>query len=99
MGKQTRRSVSMNGEVYRQLRSLCDKHEVAASHIVQQLVECFLDLVKDKENLGDTDDEARRADEEDVEEAVRKARRKFSWTTTAEPAQKKPITGGGVHTL
>lgn len=89
MSKQTRRSVSMNGEVYKQLRSLCDKHQVSMSSVVQQLVECWLVIMKDKEKLYD----------DELVASAKEVEKKFSWTTTAEPAEKKPITGGGVHTL
>jgi hypothetical protein len=87
--KQTRRSVSMNGDVYRQLRCLCDKHEVAMSHVVQQLVECFLVIMHDKENI----------DDEELVLAAKEADKRFSWTTPAPPAKKEPIRGGGVHSL
>lgn len=87
--KQTRRSVSMNGEVYGQLRCLCDKHEVAMSHVVQQLVECFLVVMHDKEHV---DDDA-------FVLSAKETTKKFSWSTPAEPAKDEPIRGGGVHSL
>lgn len=89
MSKQTRRSVSMNGEVYGQLRCLCDKHEVAMSHVVQQLVECFLVVMHDKEHIGD----------DELVLSAKAADKTFSWTTPATPAKDEPIRGGGVHSL
>ena len=53
MAKQTRRSVSMNGDVYGQLRCLCDKHGVSISRVTQQLVECCLVLMNEKESIHD----------------------------------------------
>ncbi len=89
--KQTRKSVSVRGEVYRQLRCLCDKHGVSMSHVVEQLVECLLSLRdgKETENLEDAE----------FTQAAEKTEKKFSWTTAATPAEKKPIRGGGVHEL
>jgi len=91
MAKQTRRSVSIKGDVYGQLRCLCDKHEVSMSSVTQQLVECFLVIMADKERI---DDEVFVVSAQNVAE-----RRPFSVTTPAEPVLEKPLSGGGTHLL
>lgn len=89
--KQTRRSISIQGDVYWQFRSLCDKHGVSMSSVTQQLVECFLVVMHDKEHI---DDEVLVVPAQEVAD-----RRPFSMSTPAEPAKEKPLSGGGTHLL
>ena len=59
------------------------------SSVTQQLVECFLVVMHDKESIHDTE----------LVLAAREADKGFSLATPAKPVKKAPIRGGGVHSL
>lgn len=86
---QTRRSISINGDIYWQLRKLCDAEGIPMSKVTQQLIECFLVVVTDSKRVGD----------DELVLSAKETARKFSLTTPAESAKKEPIRGGGTHLL